>query len=304
MKRLLLALMLLWLAALVQPALATDTVYYYYTNPLHSAVVVTDAHGNVVERTYYAPYGQVLNRSMRDGPGYTGHEEDPETSLVYMQQRYYDPETGRFLSTDPVSPTSNGTSFNRYWYAKDNPYRYTDPDGRCVEDACIAEGSVALGAGVVYVAAAALIATGVCVEACGRIKNAIGGTAESIYDHIVHSAAAPPLPKDLVGTPDSKSRQQGGRVNNGPLAPEHGGTNDDEKDFGKLTGGKFGPAPADRGYPEGTRVGENGISHRPATESSGARIDIPANGSKPAETLHYPKPTPPPPPPHEVNGSN
>jgi len=131
MKRLSLGLMLLWLAALAQPALATDTVYYYYTNTLHSAVVETDAQGNIVEQTtHYAPYGQVLNRSMRDGPGYTGHEEDPATGLNYMQQRYYDPQSGRFVSTDPVVPTDDGGNFNRYEYANDNPYRYTDPDGR------------------------------------------------------------------------------------------------------------------------------------------------------------------------------
>lgn len=130
MKRLLLALMLICLAALTQSALATDTVYYYYTDTLHSAEVVTDATGNVVERTYYAPYGQVLNRPMRDGPGYTGQEEDPATGLVYMQQRYYDAQSGRFLSIDPVQPTDSGGNFNRYWYANDNPYRFTDPFGK------------------------------------------------------------------------------------------------------------------------------------------------------------------------------
>jgi RHS repeat-associated protein len=134
MKRLLLSLTLLWLGALAEPGIAADTVYYYYTNSLHSAAVVTDAHGNVVERTYYAPYGQVLNRSMRDGPGYTGHEEDPATGLVYMQQRYYDPQSGRFFSTDPVQPADDGENFNRYWYANDNSYRYTDSDGRCTNN--------------------------------------------------------------------------------------------------------------------------------------------------------------------------
>lgn len=129
-----------WFVALaccfVVPAQAHDTVYYYYTNTLHSAVVETDAHGNVLERTYYGPYGLVLNRSMRDGPGYTGHEEDPATGLLYMQQRYYDPQSGRFLSVDPVgvNPTT-GANFNRYWYANDNPYRYTDPDGRDITEA-------------------------------------------------------------------------------------------------------------------------------------------------------------------------
>ena len=134
MKCRLLTLALLWLAALAQPALATDTVYYYYTDALHSTVVQADAQGNIVEQpTHYAPYGQVLNRSMRDGPGYTGHEEDPSTGLNYMQQRYFDSQSGRFLSTDPVLPTDDGGNFNRYWYANDNPYRYTDPDGQCPE---------------------------------------------------------------------------------------------------------------------------------------------------------------------------
>lgn len=108
------------------PAVANDTVYYYHTDALKSAVVVTDASHNVVERTYYGPYGEVLNRSLRDGPGYGGHEEDAATGLDNMQQRYYDPGIGRFLSVDPVTATNVGGNFNRYWYANDNPYRFTD----------------------------------------------------------------------------------------------------------------------------------------------------------------------------------
>jgi soluble lytic murein transglycosylase-like protein len=45
-----------------------------------------------------------------------------------MQQRYYDPATLRFISTDPVS--ADPLNFNRYWYANNNPYTYVDPDGR------------------------------------------------------------------------------------------------------------------------------------------------------------------------------
>jgi uncharacterized protein RhaS with RHS repeats len=48
-----------------------------------------------------------------------------------MQQRYYDPSIGRFLSVDPVDASgTDGSNLDRYWYANDNPYRYTDPDGR------------------------------------------------------------------------------------------------------------------------------------------------------------------------------
>ena len=56
---------------------------------------------------------------------------DQGTGLTYMQQRYYDPLLQRFFSNDPVATNPNtGASFNRYWYANDNPYRFTDPDGR------------------------------------------------------------------------------------------------------------------------------------------------------------------------------
>lgn len=56
-----------------------------------------------------------------------------------MQQRYYDPVVGRFYSNDPVDmlghmQKGNPTmGFNRYAYANNNPYKYTDPDGRYIE---------------------------------------------------------------------------------------------------------------------------------------------------------------------------
>jgi RHS repeat-associated protein len=83
----------------------------------------------VLSRMSYTPYGQPT--MPMDGVGYTGHFIDVGTQLTYMQQRYYDPQVGRFLSTDPM-PTHANTAwnFNRYNYAANNPYRFTDPDGR------------------------------------------------------------------------------------------------------------------------------------------------------------------------------
>jgi hypothetical protein len=63
-----------------------------------------------------------------------------------MQQRYYDPIAGRFLSVDPVTTdAATGQLFNRYNYANNNPYKYTDPDGRFPWGAVIG-GGVELGA--------------------------------------------------------------------------------------------------------------------------------------------------------------
>lgn len=69
-------------------------------------------------------------RTQSDKPGYTGHVEDNDLQLTYMQQRYYDPLIGRFYSNDPVGFTaSNPMMFNRYAYANNNPYKFVDPDG-------------------------------------------------------------------------------------------------------------------------------------------------------------------------------
>jgi RHS repeat-associated protein len=110
---------------------STSTIRYQHTDALGTPVAVTDESRAVVERSDYEPYGQLINRPLTDGPGFTGHVQDALTGLTYMQQRYYDPMIGRFLSTDPVTALSNPVGmFNRYDYAADNPYRFKDPDGR------------------------------------------------------------------------------------------------------------------------------------------------------------------------------
>jgi RHS repeat-associated protein len=126
----------------------TFTVKYQHTDALGTPVAVTDANGNEItaERSEYDPYGKQLNGLPDDLPGYTGHVEDAATGLTYMQQRYYDPVIGRFLSVDPVTADgATGANFNRYWYANNNPYRFKDPDGRkCAtadgKDSCTFDG--------------------------------------------------------------------------------------------------------------------------------------------------------------------
>lgn len=113
---------------------AQTTVEYIHTDALGTPVAVTNSAGAVIERSVYEPYGQLINRPLSDGPGFTGHVQDAATGLTYMQQRYYDPGIGRFLSIDPVTAYGGDTRyFNRYWYAAGNPYKYTDPDGRILD---------------------------------------------------------------------------------------------------------------------------------------------------------------------------
>jgi RHS repeat-associated protein len=55
---------------------------------------------------------------------YTAREFDSETGLYYYRARYYDPNSGRFLSEDPVR------TVNLYEYVKSNPTNLSDPFGR------------------------------------------------------------------------------------------------------------------------------------------------------------------------------
>lgn len=117
---------------------AQKTVTYIHTDALGSVVATSDEAGNVTHRREYEPYGYELG-GLSDGVGYTGHVQDPSTGLVYMQQRYYDPQIGRFLSVDPITAYEGDLrQFNRYAYAFNNPYRFVDPDGRQSVAACAA----------------------------------------------------------------------------------------------------------------------------------------------------------------------
>jgi RHS repeat-associated protein len=136
------------IAALFLTAAATfahaDTVTYVYSDPQGTPLAEADANGNITATFDYRPYGAQALGSAPNGPGYTGHVNDPDTGLVYMQARYYDPLIGRFLSSDPVGPSAgNLFKFNRYNYANGNPIANLDPDGRDTVGEQIAENAQA-----------------------------------------------------------------------------------------------------------------------------------------------------------------
>lgn len=110
---------------------STYTVSYQHTDSLGSPVAESDASKTVTKIERYTPYGEPSDQGYDQGPGFTGHVTDAATGLTYAQQRYYDPIIGRFLSADPMeSDVQNGWNFNRYNYAANNPFKFTDPDGR------------------------------------------------------------------------------------------------------------------------------------------------------------------------------
>ncbi|MCX6544155.1 MAG: hypothetical protein NTV05_07030 [Acidobacteria bacterium] len=90
----------------------------------------------MVARHDFLPFGEEWNppANAKEKKLFTGHERDAETGLDYFGARYYRPQVGRFTTIDPVYTWSENLTdpqrWNRYAYAKDNPLRFIDTDGR------------------------------------------------------------------------------------------------------------------------------------------------------------------------------
>ena len=61
---------------------------------------------------------------------YRGYVYDEETQWYYLQSRYYDPNTCRFISADVLLSTGQGViGHNSFAYCLNNPVNLNDPDG-------------------------------------------------------------------------------------------------------------------------------------------------------------------------------
>jgi RHS repeat-associated protein len=111
-----------------------DWVTYLHTDELGSPRIGTDVGQNVVWRWDGEAFGETApNQSVPTGayPVYVnlrnlGQYFDWETGLFYNRARYYNPQTGRYISSDPIGLRGG---LNTYAYVADSPLRWTDPLG-------------------------------------------------------------------------------------------------------------------------------------------------------------------------------
>ena len=120
-----------------------SAIYIYVHDHLYSPVAVANLFGSsIIERYEYDAYGNctVLDADFSaDADGisdfanpyyFTGRRmdvlNDGDLKIMYYRNRYYDTETGRFLSNDPFIYIDG---LNLYEYVRSNPAKYIDPFG-------------------------------------------------------------------------------------------------------------------------------------------------------------------------------
>lgn len=113
---------------LMSLATGSDTQYYHF-DALGSTVNLTDAAGATKVSYFLNPWGMILSQigDSTNRHVFTGKEQDNNTKLVYFGARYYDPDTGRFISQDSyLGQPGTPPSLHRYLYAYSNPTVYID----------------------------------------------------------------------------------------------------------------------------------------------------------------------------------
>jgi RHS repeat-associated protein len=104
--------------------------YKYTTDHVGSPVmVVNTSTGAIAQQITYDEFGQVIadtNPGLQPF-GFAGGLYDQDTRLVHFGARVYDPETGRWLSKDPI--LFGGGDTNLMSYVANDPVNFVDPSG-------------------------------------------------------------------------------------------------------------------------------------------------------------------------------
>lgn len=106
--------------------------FYLYDYPDRNVMAITDMRQQLCNRYSYEAFGSIKSAVCTDFNNFTfaGEHYEEETGLIYLRNRYYDPEIGRFLSPDPrLGKPTNTQSFNPYAYVENNPINFIDPLG-------------------------------------------------------------------------------------------------------------------------------------------------------------------------------
>ena len=152
-----------------------STVLWLHHDQLSSTRLVTDSSGTSQATYTFDVYGKLTGStgSITNPLRFAGQYWDAESLLYYLRARYYDPNTGQFLSRDPAAATTR----EPYAYVNDNPLNAIDPTGLCDfwDVGCNARKAIAQ-------AIAAVV-----VQPLNDVRSALT-VVEAVHDHAIAGA--------------------------------------------------------------------------------------------------------------------
>lgn len=171
--------------------------YYYQFNLQGDVTGIYDSNGQLVVEYKYDAWGKVLSitGTLASTIGqvnpirYRSYYYDNETGFYYLNSRYYDPETGRFINADGQISSVGGDVLgcNMFAYCFNNPVNMSDPSGNWPKVSTIFKG-VAIAALAVAAVAACVVAAPV-VAGVG-VASSVVATAASIATTAICVAGA------------------------------------------------------------------------------------------------------------------
>ena len=113
------------LLAMIKPG---DVAYYYHNDHLGTPQVLTDGNGSVAWKAVYTPFGEAVAsiQTVENPFRFPGQYYDQETGFHHNYFRYYNPQTGRYVTPDPIGLEGG---INLYLYVANNPVNFIDPLG-------------------------------------------------------------------------------------------------------------------------------------------------------------------------------
>ena len=121
--------------------LYNNTPYYFLKNIQGDTIAIVDSKENVIANYTYDAWGKIISINGENldianiNPfRYRGYYYDTEIDMYYLQSRYYDPQTGRFINADVaeyVLNTHNAISSNLFTYCYNTPVNGVDTFGFC-----------------------------------------------------------------------------------------------------------------------------------------------------------------------------
>ena len=170
-------------------------IYYIHNDHLATPKVLTDQNQTVVWTADAAPYGDATTTgTVVFNLRFPGQYFDQETGLHYNYYRYYDPTTGRYITSDPIGLDGG---LNTYAYVENNSVNFIDPLGLISDKAAVA---IAIGRGNVQQLRNLL--PGLAPESAAVAEAAIlrlESTASQIIANECKASVTRAFPSELLG---------------------------------------------------------------------------------------------------------